>query len=73
MSKSGFIQEIIVVASDPTEKYPPLPSRDSHFPKQPELPSQQQLFVLGLNQLLDNKMKICYIENQCIFKSVYVV
>ena len=52
MSKSGFIQEIILVASDPTEKYPPLPSRDSHFPKQPELPSQQQLFILGPDQLL---------------------
>ena len=63
----------IILASDPTEEYLPLPSREAHFPKQPELPSQQQLFILGLNQLLDNKMKICFIENQCIFKSMYVV
>ena len=41
----------IILASDPTEKYLPLPSREAHFPKQPELPSQQQLFILGPDQL----------------------
>ena len=43
--------EAIILASA-TEKYPPLPSRETHFPKQPELPSQQQLFILGGDQLL---------------------
>ena len=42
----------IILASDPTEKFLPLPSREAHFPKQPELPSQQQLFILGPDQLL---------------------
>ena len=34
-----------------TERYPPLPNRESHFPKQPELPLQQQSFLLGDNHL----------------------
>ena len=47
MAASGAASKTSGATSTSTERYPPLPNREAHFPKQPELPLEQQLFLLG--------------------------